>query len=228
MTLANATLAAAPQLPQPFTATYAVTFRGISGGTLQMKWHREGTSDRYVFETTARPSFLASLVIDDSAFERATLENTAEGLRPVSWAADDGRSGEKGNGELEFNWVDNVVSGTYDGKPVKLTLEPGVEDRLSIQISVMTALMQGQEPGSIAIVNGDKISEYTYKRGNTETIDSKLGKLDAVIYESTRSGSSRISRVWHVPSLEYLPARAEQIRKGKVETVMTLVELKKE
>ena len=31
-----------------------------------------------------------------------------------------------------------------------------------------------------------------------------------------------MSRFWMAPSLEYLPVRAEQIRKGKVETVMVL------
>ena len=44
-----------------------------------------------------------------------------------------------------------------------------------------------------------------------------------MIYESTRDGSSRVSRFWLAPQFDYAPVRAEQIRKGKVETVMTLV-----
>ena len=72
-------------------------------------------------------------------------------------------------------------------------------------------------------MNGDKTREYTYKRGDTEQLDTKIGKLETVIYESTRPGSNRVSKVWHAPKLEYLPVRAEQIRKGKVETVMQLV-----
>ena len=53
--------------------------------------------------------------------------------------------------------------------------------------------------------------------------DSALGKLDTGMYESTREGgSSRTSRFWMAPSLEFLPVRAEQIRKGRVETVMVL------
>ena len=97
-------------------------------------------------------------------------------------------------------------------------------DRLSIQLGAMTSLLQGQEPGTIAMVNGDNIRHYTYTRGKTETVQSRLGALDTVVYESTRPNSNRISRVWHAPSLEFIAARAEQIRKGKVETVMTLVE----
>lgn len=219
---------ASPALPQPFTATYAVTFRGISGGTLQMQWRPDGNSGRYIFETHARPSVLARLVVSSDAFERTLLETTADGVRPLIWEADDGKSGDKGDGRLEFDWSGNTVTGTFEGKPVRLPLEPGMEDRLSIQIGVMTALLRGEEPGTIAMINGDSIRHYTYTRGKTETVDTKLGKFETVTYESTRPNSNRVSRVWHAPELGYLPARAEQIRKGKVETVMVLVGLEKQ
>jgi len=223
---AISTAHAAPTVPQPFVASYAVTYRGLNGGTLRMEWRHDG-SNRYVFETSAKPSVLARLVVSADAFERTTLELTPQGLRPLTWEANDGRSGAKGDGKLQFDWNTNTVSGTYEGQPVTLALEPGMQDRLSIQIGVMAALAGGTEPGTIAMVNGDNIRHYTYTRGKTETVQSKLGPLETVVYESTRPNSNRLSRVWHVPSLEYLPARAEQIRKGKVETVMTLVELKR-
>jgi len=217
---------ATPTVPQPFVASYAVSYRGLSGGILRMEWRQDG-QNRYVFETSAKPSTLARLIISSDAFERTTLELTPQGLRPLTWEANDGRSGVKGDGKLQFDWNTNTVSGTYEGQPVKLALEPGMQDRLSIQIGVMAALAGGTEPGTIAMVNGDNIRHYTYTRGNTETVQSELGPLEAVIYESTRAGSNRLSRVWHVPSLEYLPARAEQVRKGKVETVMTLISVEK-
>lgn len=213
----------AAAIPQPFAATYAVTFRGLDAGTLRMEWRRDGQPDRYVFETRANPSALARLVVSRNAVERTVLETTPDGVRPVSWEADDGKSGNKGDGKLQFNWNDHTVTGNFEGKPVNLPLEDGMEDRQSIQIVAMTALLRGEEPGTIAMINGDSVRRYTYTRGRTETVDTKLGKLDTVIYESTRPNSNRLSRVWHAPSLEYLPARAEQIRKGKVETVMTLI-----
>jgi Protein of unknown function (DUF3108) len=219
---------ATPAVPQPFVATYEVSFRGMGAGTLLMEWRRDGESNRYIFETRAKPSTLAKLVISDSAFERATLELTPDGLRPLSWEADGGRSGDKGDGKLAFDWNTHTVTGTDEGKPVKLALEPGIQDRLSIQIGVMMALINGKEPGTIAMINGDSVRHYTYTRGKSETVQSKMGPLETTVYESTRPNSTRLSRVWHVPSLEYLPVRAEQIRKGKVETVMTLIALEKQ
>lgn len=223
--LSGASAFATSALPKPFVATYAVTFRGLNGGTLRMELRPGQQPQRYILETQANPSTLARLVISSDAFERTTLEVTDRGLRPLLWELDDGKSGNKGDGRLEFNWAENVVTGTYEGKPVRLTLEAGMQDRLSIQLGVMTSLMQGNEPGTIAMVNGDSIRHYTYERKRSETIASDVGSLDTIVYESTRPNSNRVSRVWHAPGLEYLAARAEQIRKGKVETVMTLVEV---
>lgn len=212
---------------QPFTATYAVSFRGIEAGTLRMILRHDAASGHYIFETSADPSALARLFISRDASERSVLEQTPDGVRPISWEADDGKSGTKGDGKLQFNWETNTVTGSFEGKPVSLPLTPGVLDRQSIQLGAMAALLDGREPGTISMVNGDNIRHYTYTRGKTETMDTKLGKLETIVYESTRPNSNRVSRVWHAPSLGYVPVRAEQIRKGKVETVMTLIALER-
>jgi len=192
---------------------------------MRMDLRRDATTGHYVFETHVNPNMLARLFIGRDAVERTVLELTPQGMRPLSWETSDGKSGSKGDGQLQFDWDTRRVTGTYEGKAVDLPLAPGTRDRLSIQIVAMTSLLRGEQPGTISMVNGDKIKEYTYTRGATEELDTRLGKLDTVIYESTRAGSNRVSRVWQAPALEYLPVRAEQIRKGKVETVMTLLKL---
>jgi hypothetical protein len=228
MTTSGTVQAQAAALPPPFKATYAVSYRGLQGGKLTMQWSRDSAPNRYVFETRVDPTMLASLFVSDNAFERSVVEATGNGVRPLLWETDDGKSGQKGDGKLTFDWASRKVTGTYKGKPVELPLAPGVEDRLSIQISVMAALLQGREPGNIRFVNGDDIREYTYTRGKTETMQSKLGPVETIVYESTRPGSNRLSRFWHAPSLDYVPVRLEQVRKGKVETVMELIELERD
>jgi Protein of unknown function (DUF3108) len=212
---------------QPYVATYSVTYRGFDAGALRMQLTRDPQTDRYTFETSANPTTLARLVIGSDAVERTVVEPTANGIRPVQWFLEDGKNGKDGDGNLTFDWVANKVRGEFEGKPVELPTQAGLQDRLSIQLAVSAALVKGHEPSSIIMVNGDKTREYSYKRGATTELDTKIGKLDTVIYESTRPGSNRVSKVWHAPNLEYLPVRAEQIRKGKVETVMVLVALER-
>jgi hypothetical protein len=210
-------------VPKPFTATYAVSYRGIGAGTISFSFTRDPATGRYVYETHPNPGALARLFISKAAVERSVMEIDDAGTRPIEWQLDDGKSSKDEDGELHFDWSGNSVTGTVKGAPVNLTAEPGTQDRSSIQIAVTTALLRGVEPGTIALIDDNRIKRYVYSKKEQATVDSALGKLDTVIYESTREGgSSRTSRFWMAPSLEYLPVRAEQIRKGKVETVMVL------
>jgi predicted GNAT superfamily acetyltransferase len=102
-----------------------------------------------------------------------------------------------------------------------------MEDRQSIQIGAMAALLRGEEPGTIAMINGDSVRRYTYTRTKTESVTTRMGTFESVVYESTRTNSNRVSRVWHASALGFVPVRAEQVRKGKVETVMELVALQR-
>jgi hypothetical protein len=210
-------------LPKPFTATYAVTFRGVRAGNLTFKLSRDPGTNRYTYETTADPSMLARIMISSAAVERSVMEIGPEGARPLDWQLDDGKSGTARDGKLHFDWQKNVATGTIEDKKIDLPLEPGLQDRLSIQIDVVTSLLRGEEPGAIPLIDDNRIKRYTYTKIGPAVADTELGKLDSVLYESTREGSNRQSRFWLVPKMEYVAARAEQIRKGKVETVMVLM-----
>lgn len=210
---------------QPFKATYAVTYRGMGAGTLQMQLMRDPQTGQYTFETRVNPSFLARFAISRNAIERSVMEVTDAGVRPLQWQLDDGKSGTSGDGALDFDWTEQSVNGAYRGTPVALQTEAGLQDRQSVQIQVIYDLQHGREPGELPMVNDDEIKQYVYKRGDSAQVQTRLGTVDAVLYESTRPGSNRVARVWHAPSFGYVPVRAEQVRKGKVETVMTLIAL---
>jgi hypothetical protein len=209
-------------VPRPFSATYAVTFRGIGAGTITFDFAHDAATGRYIYETHASPTALARLFVSKAATERSVMEIDDAGTRPIEWRLDDGKTGSEGDGQLNFDWSRKVVTGVVEGETIELAAEPGTQDRSSISMAVTTALLRGVEPGTIPLIDDNRIKRYTYTKKEAATVDSALGKIDTVIYESTREGSSRTARFWMAPSLEFLPVRAEQIRKGKVETVMVL------
>jgi hypothetical protein len=209
-------------LPKPFTATYAVTYRGMRAGNLTFKLSRDPATNRYTYETTADPSMLARIMISGGAVERSVMEIGPDGVHPIDWQFDDGKSSTARDGKLHFDWQKNVATGVIEDQNINLPLEAGLQDRLSIQIDVVTSLLRGEEPGAIPLIDDNRIKRYTYTKIGPAVTDTDLGKLETVLYESTRQGSNRQSRFWLVPKMEYVAARAEQIRKGKVETVMTL------
>lgn len=224
--LAPATRADPQAVPSEFTATYAVSYRGIDAGNLTFTLQR-AENGRYIYETKADPSFLARLIVSRSARERSEMIIDENGVRPLEWTLQDGKSSTKDDGHLTFDWDEGRVKGFADEQQIDLPTEAGLQDRLSIQIDVMTSLLRGEEPGTIPLIDDERVKYYTYRRTGTAVMDTPLGSLDTVIYESAREGSSRLSRFWMAPKLDYLPVRAEQIRKGKVETVMEIRSLER-
>lgn len=218
--------AAQPAAPAPFTATYQVSYRGLGAGELIFTLSRDAASGRYIYETRAHPSMLARLVVSSAAVERSVIEIDANGARPLEWRLDDGRSGASGDGELRFDWAQGAVTGRIEGEDVRLPTEPNMQDRLSIQIAATAALLRGETPGPFPLIDDNRIKRYTYTKKDAATLDSPLGRVETVLYESAREGSSRLSRFWFAPKFDYIPVRAEQIRKGRVETVMMLASFK--
>lgn len=207
--------------PPAFAATYAASYRGIEAGNLTFSLRRS-ENGHYVYETTADPSFLARLVVSRSALERSEMIIDENGVRPLKWMLDDGKASAKDDGQLTFDWAAERVTGVADEKNIDLPTQSGLQDRLSIQIDVMTSLLRGKEPGTIPLIDDERVKLYTYRRTGTAVMETPLGSFDTIVYESAREGSSRLSRFWMAPKLHYIPVRAEQIRKGKVETVMVI------
>jgi hypothetical protein len=211
-----------------FRATYAAQFRGMDGGNLTFTFQPGSQPGQFVYQTTADPSFLASLVVSRAATERSELAIDAQGVRPLEWEFDDGKSSDKADGVLKFDWTAQRVTGRIERESIDFATEPGLQDRLSIQIAVMVALLRGEEPSTFPMIDDNRIKRYTYRKIGDAALDTPLGKIDTVIYESTREGSSRVARFWMAPSYDFLAVRAEQERKGKVETVMTIKALERD
>jgi len=218
--------AATDLVPAPYTATYSVSYQGITAGQLHFEL-RADEDGRFVYETHATPGLLASFLVSRKAVERSIIRIDADGVRPLFWFLDDGKSGKENDGALIFAWDEKRVTGTVKGERVDLPTEPGLQDRLSFQVAAMTALWRGREPGTIPVLDDNRIKPYSYIRQGAARIKTPAGEFETVLYESTRPRSKRLSRIWHAPALGYLPVRFERLNRDKVETVMELVSVER-
>jgi phosphoribosylglycinamide formyltransferase-1 len=89
MLLLGSTVHAEAAVPRPFSATYAVSFRGIGAGTITFDFARDAATGRYIYETHASPSTLARLFVSKAAMERSVMEIDDSGTRPIDWKLDD-------------------------------------------------------------------------------------------------------------------------------------------
>ena len=217
---------AAALLPKPFIATYTIEWRGFRAGssTLELK---QTSSNDFVYSSRNDARGIFKLVFPNPITQESRFAIENGQVVPSRYQANDGSSDASKEVSLRFDWTARRVRGAAEAKSVDLALQPGTQDDLSVQIALMLGLKSGHVPGSFWLINKDEVQEYQYSRDGQETLDTPVGKLEAVIYRSHHEGSSRTTRLWLAPSLDYMPLRAEQTRHGKIEFAMSIRSFKK-
>jgi hypothetical protein len=209
--------------------TYHTTFKGFSAGDLRLTLSRDGGSDSWVYETRAFPSFLASLVVSPESLERSWFRVTPQGVQPKRYALTDGGHDPEHQTDLNYDWTRNRVNGKVSGKPFDGSLEPSQQDVNTIRLAPVVDLLEGREPGEYPLLDGRDVKHYTYPKKGTAKLQTELGELDTLIYESQRvnyDGTGRTWRYWFAPSLGFLPVRIEQREDGRARLTFTVRSLK--
>jgi hypothetical protein len=207
-----------------YRARYSVSYRGIGGGNIAVSL-QPAPDGTWVYESKAYPNLLGRLAISTSAHERGVMEITDAGVRPLRYDYDAGRSDDSKDIHVEFDWSKGRVRGTNEGREFAYDLAPGTQDTASVQAAAMRELGLGRAPQSFKLVSGGKIRDLKYWPEGTAHIKTPHGEYDTVIWASQREGSSRVQRVWHAPSLGFVPVQAIQYRDGRAELEMRLVKL---
>jgi len=217
--------AAAPEVPAPFVAKFAIEWKGITAGYTQLELTRS-SFNTYTYKSRNAARGIFRLAFPDAISQISEFSIVGGAVRPQRYHADDGARDSGKSVDLTFDWQTARVTGIAEKQPVDIALEPGTQDSLSVQIALMRELAAGRTPLSFWLIDNDQIKEYRYVREGDVTLDTPLGKLDAVIYRSEHTGSDRVTRLWLAPALGYLPVRAERSRAGKIDFGLSIRELK--
>ncbi len=210
---------------QPYTARYQVSYRGLNGGEIESNFKRSATAGQWQYETHVFPTLLARVAISSQAHELSVIQTTAAGVRPLSFNFNDGSASSQKDVRLDYDWQALTVTGSVEGKPVSLPLTPGTHDTSSVQAAMIQELLAGRKPQGFKIITGGKLREYRYWPEGTQQVMTPYGQVEAEVWASQRTGSNRVTKTWHAPSLGYVPVQAMQYRKGSPEVQMKLVKL---
>jgi len=232
--LAQSETATAAAGLQPYTARYQVSYRGLDGGELESSFRRGSVAGQWQYETNIFPSLLARIAISAvpgavsaKAHELSVIEVTADGVRPLSYNFDDGSADAAKDVKLTYDWQAFTATGHVEGKPVSLAISAGTHDTSSVQAAMIQELLAGRKPQAFKIVTGGKLREYRYWPEGKQQVMTPYGQVEAEVWASQRTGSNRVNKTWHAPSLGYVPVQAVQYRKGNPEVQMKLVKLKR-
>lgn len=198
----------------PFVAEYDVRYGRMPGGSSRTVLARSG--DGWVIETAVTASGIARVIAPGTIRQRSEFRVEDDIPLPLRYTFDDGTKGTGRDVHLEFDRRAGRVRGVAEEAPVDVALVPELQDAATMTVLATARLRAGREPGSIAMIEKDRVKLYHHALVRREKLATALGELDTVVYRSTRDGSSRETLTWHAPGLGYAVVQAQQLVKGKL------------
>jgi len=208
---------------RPFQARYGFYWHGLQAGTITFTLHQKAGSE-WLYESVTVPRGLFKLVPGAAVHISSHMLVDAAGVRPVRFEGFEGDS-KSLSAELDFDWQAMRVRGHMKESPIDMALKPGVQDDLSVMISLLHSLELGAVPQGIALFDKNGIRDYDYSREGADTVATPFGRVAAEIYRSQKKHSPRRNLYWLAPAYGDVPIRAEQRRGEDLEWRMEIEQL---
>ncbi|MBT8098797.1 MAG: DUF3108 domain-containing protein [Gammaproteobacteria bacterium] len=206
-------LAAAQTSLTPHTAEYKIKI-SVLGGELQTRL--AATDNGYVATHEVRPTGMSRMLARGTISESSAFTTAPDGIRPTTYRSDDSLSRDKGQTYIEFDWSINEAKGTVNDAAVKSAMQGLAYDRVSIQYELMHDLMNGGPSANYVLFDIDRLKTIHVSNIGSRTVKVPAGRFEAIGITHQAEGSKRITTMWCVPELDFLPVIIEQHRKGKL------------
>ncbi len=203
----------------PHSAEYRVKISVLSG---RLTTRLDATENGYAAIHRIEPTGMARMVAGGTIEETSLFEATSDGVLPVHYLSNDTLSRDKTSANIAFDWRNGTLAGTVNDQPISGTLADVVHDRVSIQYQLMHDLKNAGAHGSYTLFDIDELKTLNITLIGSREMTVPAGTFTAVGVQHQAEGSSRVTTLWCVPELDYLPIIIEQHRKGKLRLRATL------
>lgn len=204
----------------PHQAQYGVKISVVSGElNTQLAVNEDG---HYVATHVIEPTGMSKLVARGSISETSEFTGGGDGVTPVAYRSDDSLSRDKERADIRFDWDRNEASGTVNDQELTTVLEGLSHDRVSIQYQLMHDLLNDAPSAQYRMFEVDKLKTLNIRSIGTRQVKVPAGTFEAVGIQHQAENSSRVTTLWCVAELDYLPVIIEQHRKGKLRVRATL------
>ena len=212
----------------PFEVVYDVGNNLITAGIANLSLQRNG--DRWVYSLATKPTGVFKLtgkgrIRETSVIDMARSDDMVE-LRPQSYSyrQDDER---RRSVDAAFDWGARELTWSRRGEEITEPFADPVLDRLSVTLAVMNALRYDFETLELEVFDNGRLKTMRFVNEGTETLETRMGEVETIrVRGENAAGSSRSSMTWFAPSLDYVPVRIEQRKRGKLVARMSLVKLR--
>ncbi len=205
----------------PHAAEYKVKISVLGGRLTTML---EATEDGYRAESLIRATGMSRIIARGEIRESSEFALTPDGVRPRRFISSDGLSKGKETVDFTFDWQTGTVSGMWNNAPFENQFDGVMHDRVSLQYGLMHDLMNGIQRAEYFLQDAEKFKPLTITTLGVESVTVPYGVFEATGIQHQAEGSSRITTLWVVEELGYLPVIIEQHRKGKLQVRAVLTD----
>ena len=221
---ANAVMAADDATMEPFEVEYSVGNNLITAGSAKLSLKQIG--DEWIYSLSTLPSGIFKLTGRGSIQELSVLEYSNNKLITKRYAYRQDQEAKR-SVDAWFDWEKNELTYRNRGEEVTKKVDNPLLDRLSATLSIRAQLRAGFEEVEIQVFDGGEIKSLVFENEGTETVNTLLGKQQAIKVKSyNRDGSrKRMTTTWFAPELNYVPVIIEQHKQGKLVARLTISKL---
>ncbi|MGI9262002.1 MAG: DUF3108 domain-containing protein [Woeseiaceae bacterium] len=197
----------------PHTAEYKIKI-SVLGGRLITTLAE--TELGYRAESSIRATGMSRIIAGGEIRESSEFSKSAEGLRPDHFVSNDGLTRDKETVDFAFDWDAGVITGLLNGENFETSVEGIVHDRVSLQYGLMHDLVNDVHRSDYFLQDAEKFKPLSITNIGSKPVKVPFGNFEAIGVQHQAAGSSRITTLWCVEELDFLPVIIEQHRKGKL------------
>ena len=205
--------AQAQSLLTPHQAEYKVKISVLGG---QLNTELTATETGYIATHTIQPTGMSRMLASGQIAETARFARVPSGIRPQTFESTDTLTRDKTRASVQFDWDLQEASGTVNDEDFKSAMEGPAFDRVSIQYELMSDLLNNNTVDEYVLLDIDRLKKVQVRHIGNRTVNVPAGEFEAVGVQHQTIGSKRITTMWCVAELDYLPVIIEQHRKGKL------------
>ena len=210
---------------QPFHARYAIYRNGQLAGKANVNLSRDG--DLWVMHTEGVGTHGLGRILRVSDSEHVEGNVTQGRFLPLRYTHHTRVAGIDRDWTAYFDWPNSTVyitkGNNQDALP--LSLEQGGLDALSLKLELQRRL-EVQDPDMVFhMVDEERIKEQQYRVLPSERIETSLGCLNTIPVTRLRTNSTRYTRAWHSPDIDFFMVRMEHGKTNGDHMEMRITEL---
>lgn len=208
---------------EPYSASYKVSHGRMTVGETRYELRISDAGD-VRFRSEAKTRGFVSLFRKDEIVEesRLRLEQGRLVALEYEYKHTRGRRTEE-HKRIEFDWGQGVAISRVDDEEYRLELEPGVVDRMSLQLRIMQDGLADKQTFVYRAIDEDELEEYVFSVEGEYRLDTEAGEFHTVRIQ--REHGDRTTIFWLAPDLGYVPVRVEQRREDRATISLELEEI---